>query len=189
MLLNVVLEKTLESPLDFKEIKLVIPKGSQSWLFIGKTDAEAETPIRWSPDLKNGLVGKDPDAGKDWRWEENGMTEDETVGWHHWLNGHEFEQVLGDGEGQGDLVCCRPCGRRVRHDWMTELDWQHLTKLSSWKQHKHVTWHKQMARFFFSKMGSLGFSRELQFQICHLCQQHESPFMASEGECFYREER
>ena len=91
-----VLEKTLETPMDCKEIKPVHPKGNQSWIFIGKTDAEAETPIFWPPDVKNWLIGKDPDAGKDWRQEEKGPTEDEMVGWHHWLNAHEFEQTLGD---------------------------------------------------------------------------------------------
>ena len=85
------LEKTLESPLDCKEMQAVHPKGNQSWIFIGRTDAESETPILWPPDAKNWLIGKDPDAGKDWRREEKGMTEDEMVGWHHWLNGHEFE--------------------------------------------------------------------------------------------------
>ena len=88
---TVVLEKTLESLLDYKEIQPVHPKGDQSWIFIGRTDAEAETPILWPPDAKNWLIGKDPEAGKDWRWEEKGMTEDEMVGWHHQLNGHEFE--------------------------------------------------------------------------------------------------
>ena len=92
---SVVLEKTLESPLDCKEIKPVNPKGNQSWIFIGKTDAEAETPILCPPDAKSWLIWKDPDAGKDWRQEEMGMTEDEMVGWHHRLNGHEFEQALG----------------------------------------------------------------------------------------------
>ena len=86
-----VLEKTLESPLNLKKIKLVNPKGNQSWLFIGRTDAEAETPILWPPDVKDWLIGKDPDAGKDWRWEEKGTTEDEMAGWHHQLDGHEFE--------------------------------------------------------------------------------------------------
>ena len=86
-----VLEKTLESSLNCKEIKLVNPKGNQSWIFIGRTDVEAETPVLWPPDAKNWLIGKDPDAGKDWRWEEKGMTEDEMVGWRHWLDGHEFE--------------------------------------------------------------------------------------------------
>ena len=87
---TVVLEMTLENPLDCKEIQLVHPKGNQSWIFIGRTDAKAETPILWPPDEKNQFIGKDPDAGKDWKQEEKGMTEDETVGWHHWFNGHEF---------------------------------------------------------------------------------------------------
>ena len=88
---TVVLEKTFESPLDCKKIQPVHPKGDQSWVFIGKTDVEAETPILWPPDVKSWLIGKDPDAGKDWGQEEKGTTEDEMVGWHHWLNGHEFE--------------------------------------------------------------------------------------------------
>ena len=107
---TVVLEKTLKSPLDSKEIKPVNPKGKQSWIFIGRTDAEAEPPILWPPDVKSRLIRKDPDAAKDWRQEEKGTTEDEMVGWHHWLNEHEFEQALVDGEGQGSLVCCRPWG-------------------------------------------------------------------------------
>ena len=86
---TVVLEKT-ESPLDCKEIQPVHPKGNQSWIFIGRTDAEAETPLLWPPDVKNWVIGKDHDAGKDWRWEEKGTTEDKMVGWHHWLNGHEL---------------------------------------------------------------------------------------------------
>ena len=88
---TVVLEKTLESHLDCKEIQPVHPKGDQSWVFVGRTDAEAETPILWPPDVKNWLIGNDPDAGKDWAQEEKGMTEDEMVGWHQWLDGHEFE--------------------------------------------------------------------------------------------------
>ena len=93
------LEKTLESPLDGKEVKTVYPKGNQSWIFIGGTNAETEAPIIWPPDLKRQLIRKVPDAGKDWR-QEKGTTEDEVVGWYHWLNGHEFEQALGDGERQ-----------------------------------------------------------------------------------------
>ena len=104
----VVLEKTLESPLDCKEIKPVNPKGNQSWIFTGRTDAKAEALTLWPPDVKSQLTGKDPDAGKDWGKEEKGVTEDEMVGWHHWLNGHEFEQTQGDSEGQGSLVCCSP---------------------------------------------------------------------------------
>ena len=109
---TVVLEKTLECPLDCKEVKSVHPKGNQSWTFIGRTDDEAETPICWPPDAKNWLIWKDPDARKDWRWEEKGTTEDEMIGWHNWLNGHEFEQAPGVGEGQGSLVCCSPWGRK-----------------------------------------------------------------------------
>ena len=102
------LEKTLESPMDFKEIKPVNPKGNQPWIFIGRTDAEAEAPIHWPPDAKNWLIGKDSDAGKDLRQEEEGMTEDEMVGWHHRLDEHEFEQAPGVGDGQGSLVCFSP---------------------------------------------------------------------------------
>ena len=113
---TVVLEKTLECPLDCKEIKPVHPKGNQSWIFIGRTDAEAETPIIWPPDVKNWLIGKGSDAGKDWRWEEKGTTEDEMAKWHHGLNGHESEQALGVGFGQGVLG-----SQRVGHDWTAEL--------------------------------------------------------------------
>ena len=105
---TVVLEKTLESPLDCKQIQPVNPKRNKSWIFIGRTDAEAETPTLWPHDGKNWLTGKDPDAGKDWRQEEKGMTEDEMVGWYHQLNGHKFEQALGVGEGQGNLAFCSP---------------------------------------------------------------------------------
>ena len=96
---SVVLEKTLESPLDCKEFKPINPKGNQSWIFTGRTDAEVKAPMLWPPDVKSQLVGKDPDIGKDWRWEEKGMTEGEMVGWHHRLDGPEFEQAPADGEG------------------------------------------------------------------------------------------
>ena len=109
---TVVLEKTLESPLGIKEIKTVSPKENQSWIFIGRTDAEAEAPILWPPDVKSWLTGKDTDAGKDWGQEKKGVTEGEMVGRHYWLNGHEFEQTPGDGEGQGSLVCYSPWGRK-----------------------------------------------------------------------------
>ena len=99
------LEKTLESPLDCKEIQPVHPKGDQSWVFTGRTDAEAEAPVLWPPDAKSWLIGKDPDAGKVWGQEKKGMTEDEMVGWHHWLNGHEFEQTQGDSKREGSLAC------------------------------------------------------------------------------------
>ena len=107
---TVVLEKTLESRLNSKEIQSVHPKWNQSWIFISRIDVEVETPILWSPDAKNWITGKDPDAGKDGRREEKGMTDDEMIGWHHRLNGHEFEQTPGNGEGQGSLVCCSPWG-------------------------------------------------------------------------------
>ena len=106
----VVLEKTLESPLDCQEIKPVSPKGNQSWIFTGRTDDEAEALVLWPSDVKNWLIGKDPDAGKDWGQEETGATEDAMVGWPLWLNGHEFEWSLGDREGQANLACCSPWG-------------------------------------------------------------------------------
>ena len=109
---TVVLEKTLESPLDCKEIKPVNPQGDQSWIFIGRTDAEAETPILWPSDARNWLIGKYPDAEKDWRWEEKGTTEDKMIKWNHQLDGHEFEQALGVTDGQGSLGCCSPWGRK-----------------------------------------------------------------------------
>ena len=109
---TVVLEKTLESPLDSKEIKLVNPKGNQPWMFIGRTDAEAEAPILWPPDVKSLLTGKDPDAGKDWGQEEKRATEDKMIGWHHQLSGPEFEQTPGIGERQGSLACYSPWGRK-----------------------------------------------------------------------------
>ena len=109
----VVLEKTLENPLDCKEIKLVSPKGNQPWLFIGRTHAETEAPVLWPADLKSWIFGKDSDAGKDWGPEEKWAAEGEKVRWHHWLHGHEFEQTLGDGEGQGSLACCISWGHKA----------------------------------------------------------------------------
>ena len=103
---TVVLEKTLESPLDHKEIQPVHSEGDESWVFIGRTDVETETPILWPPDVKTWLIGKAPDAGKDWGQEERGMTEDEMVGWHHRLDGHGFGWTPGVGDGQGGLACC-----------------------------------------------------------------------------------
>ena len=117
---TVMLEKTLESPLDYKEIQPIYPKGNKSWIFIGRTDFEAETPILWPPDAKNWLIGKD--AGQDWGWEKKGMTEDELVGWHHQLNGHVFEQAPGAGDGQGSLVCCIPWGHK-ESDTTEWLNW------------------------------------------------------------------
>ena len=108
----VALKKTLESPLDRKEIQLARPKGNQSWIFIGRADAEAETTMLWPPDLKYWLIWKDPDVGKDWRWEEKGMIEDEMAGWHHWLDGRESEWTPGVGDAQGGLACCDSWGHK-----------------------------------------------------------------------------
>ena len=124
---TMMLEKTLESPLDCKEIQQVHPRGNQSWIFIGRTDAKAKTPVLWPHDANNRLLGKDPDAEKDWRQEEKGTTEDEMDGWHYQLDGHEFEQAPGVGDGQGSLVCCSPWGRKEL-DMTEQLNW--LTDLS-----------------------------------------------------------
>ena len=120
----VVLEKTLESPLDSKEIKLVNPKGNQPWIFTGRTDAEAEPPILWPLYEKNWLIRKDPDVGKYWGQGEKGVTEDKMVGWHHWHNGHAFEQTLGDSEGQKSLVCCSSWGWK-KSDTTLLITWTH----------------------------------------------------------------
>ena len=126
---TVVLEKTLESLSDCKEIKPVNSKGNPPWIFIGRTDAEAEAPILWPPDAKSQLTGKDPDAGKEWR-QEKGMTENEMIEWHHWLNRHEFEQALGYGEEQGSLVCCSQWGPK---SWTQLSDWtMAITKELPW---------------------------------------------------------
>jgi len=120
---TVVLEKTFESPLDCKEIQLVHPKGNHFWIFIGGTDAEAETPILWPPDVNNWLLGKDPDAGEDWKWEEKGMTEDEMDGWHHrktwiWVGSGSWWWTGRPG------VLQSMGSQKVRHDWATELNWR-----------------------------------------------------------------
>ena len=119
---TVVLVKTLESPLDCKEIQPVHPKGDQAWVFIGRTDVEAETPVLWPPHVKRWLIWKDTDAGKDWRQEEKGLTEDEMVGWHHQLNGREFVWTPGIGDGQGGLVGCGSWGQK-ESDMTERLNW------------------------------------------------------------------
>ena len=119
---TVVLEKTLESPLDCKEIQLVYSKGYQPWVFFGRTDAKAETPVLWPPHVKSWLIGKDSDDGRDWEQEEEGMAEDEMAGWHHQFNGHEFEWTPRDGVGQGGLVCCDSWGLK-ESDTTEWLNW------------------------------------------------------------------
>ena len=127
----VVLEKTLESHLDCQEIQPVHSKGNQSWIFIGRTDTEAETPKLWPLDARNWLTGKDPDAGKDWRWEKKGTTENEMFGWHHWLNGHEYEQAPGVGDGQGSLAYCSPWGHKESDmtEWLNWTECSHSQRL------------------------------------------------------------
>ena len=162
---TVVLEKTLESPLDWKEIQSVHPKGDQSWVFIGRTDVEAETPILWPLDVKSWLIGKDPDAGKDWGQEEKRTTEDEMVGWHHWLDGRESEWTPGVGDGQGGLACCDSWGHkeselnspipvhfsslihrmstftRRLNDWVTErLNWTELNWTDDYITTMYLAW-------------------------------------------------
>ena len=134
---TVVLEKTLESPLDCKEIQLVHPKGDQSWVFIGGTDAEAETPILWPPHTKSWLIGKDPDAGKDWGQEEKGTTEDEMAGWHYQLNGHEFEWTPGVGDGQGGLACCNSWGHK-ESDMSEWLNWTEQVSMYAWSSYCYL---------------------------------------------------
>ena len=126
---------SFESPLDCKEIQPVYPKENQSWIFIGRTDAEAETPILWPPDAKNWLIWKYPDAGKDWRWEEKGMTEDEMVGWHHRLNGHEFEWTLEVSHGHGGLACCNQwiCKESDSTEWLNWTDSINITFICTGK--------------------------------------------------------
>ena len=128
---TVVLEKTLENPLNCKEIQPVRSKGNQSWIFIGRTDVEAETSILWPLDVKNWLILKDPDAGKHWRWEEKGTTEDEMVEWHHWLNGHEFGLTPGVGDGRGGQVCWGSWCRKESDstEWLNWLNFVSLSKL------------------------------------------------------------
>ena len=124
-----VLEKTLEGPLDWKEIQPVHPKGDQSWVFLGRTDVEAETPILWPPDAMSWLIWKDPDAGKDWGWVKKGTTEDEMVGWHHWLDGHGFGWPPGVGDEQGGLAYCSSWGHQ-ESDTTEQLIWSDLMKTS-----------------------------------------------------------
>ena len=155
---TVVLEKTLEGSLDCKEIQPVHPKGHQSWVFIGRTDVEAETPILWPPDAKSILIWKAPDAEKDWGQEEKGTTEDKMVGWHHWLDGHEFEWTPGVGVGQGGLACCNSWGCK-ESDTTERLNW---TELEGW------------CVSFLKKLSS--FSSTMSFNIYQTITMQQAPF-------------
>ena len=136
-------------------------KGDQSWVFIGRTDAETETAILWAHDVKNWLIGKDAVVGKDWRQKEKGTTEGEMVAWYHWLNGREFEQALGVGDGQGSLACCSPWGCRVGYDWATELNW-----LKDWVN-RGCKKHLMLGCLLFTQLVA---SREsVTGQISHFC--------------------
>ena len=136
---TVVLEKTLESPLDCKEIQPVHSEGDQPWDFFGRNDAKAETPVLWPPHAKSWLIGKDFHAGSDWAQEEKGTTEDEMVGWHHWLDGHEFEWTPGAGDGQGGLACCDSWGLK-ESDTTEWLNWTELTMLKPYTVWTTTNW-------------------------------------------------
>ena len=157
----VALEKALESPLDCKVIQPVHPKGDQPWVFFGRTDVEAETPIFCPPDAKNWLTRKDPVAGKDWRWEEKGTTEDEMVGWHHWLDGHEFEQASGVCDGQWSLACCSPWVHKESDTtkWLnwTKLNWTSMGSSPSRDQaHPYLLCllHCRQVLYYWHHLGS-----------------------------------
>ena len=157
-----VLEKTLENPLDCKEIKPVSPIGNQSWIFIGRTDAEAEAPILWPPDAKSWLFGKDSDAGKDRRQKKKRATEDEMVEWHHWLNGREFLQAPGVGDRQGSLACCSPRGHK-ESDQTDQLNCLTLTFPNEWmnvKSLSHVRLFATPWTVAYQGPLSMGFSRQ-----------------------------
>ena len=153
----VVLEKTLKSPLDSKEIKPVSPKGNQPVILIGRTDVEAETPILWPPDVKSWLIWKDPDAGKDWGQEKKGMTEDEMVGWHHQLDGHQFEQVPGVGDGQESLVCCNPWCHK-QSDMTERLTWTELNWSCSLQMCEQDTLSGKILNLMFTTNGRMTFT-------------------------------
>ena len=151
--------RRLESPLDRKEVQPVHSKGDQSWVFIGRTDAKAETPILWPPHATSWLVGKDPDSGRYWEQEEKGMTEDEMAGWHHWLDAHEFEWTLGVGDGQGGLACCDSWGRK-ESDTTERLNWTELMTANN------LFWHKLLSKDFVIVFG---FVWNVFYPNCLLC--------------------
>ena len=171
-----VLEKTLERPSDSKEITPVNPKGNQSWIFTGRTDAEAETLILWPPNAKSRLTGQDPDSGKDWGQEDKGKTEHEMVEWYHWLNGHEFEETPGDNEGQESLACCSSWGRRFGRD--LEPEQQHGKNIglgfNHWLYLEQTVWSKAnylASLFLHLSCGSTNWLnlKCAQYSVCNIC--------------------
>ena len=177
---TVVLEKTLERPLDYKEIKLVHPKGNQSWIFTETTDAGAENPIFQPLNMKNRFIGKDPEAGKDWRPGEKMMTEDEMVGWHHWFNGREFEQAPGVGDGQWGLLCFKG------HKELGMTGWQNWIELknSTFKNEDHGIWSHQ---FMANRWGNNGNSDRLYFPGLQKSLQMVNAAMRLKDTCFLEE--
>ena len=149
---TMMLEKTLKSPLNCKEFKPVNPKGNQSWILTGRTDAEAETPILWPPDAKSWLIGKDPDNGKDWGQEEKGLAEDEMVGWHHRLNGHGFGWTPGVGDGQGGVVCSGSWGHK-ESDTTEQLNWTEEFTPQQWNEGIQDLWMNRMLESSEPNMG------------------------------------
>ena len=175
----VVLEKTLEYPLDCKEIKTVSPEVHQSWISIGRIDAETETPVLWPPDVKNWLIGKDPDAGKVWRQEEKQTTEDEMIGWHLQLDGHEFEQVSSVGYGEGSLASV--WSQRVEHNWDTELNWtcvNYSLGIPNFLEEISSLSHSVVFLYFFALIAKEGFVISPCFSLA-LCIQMGISFLFS----------
>ena len=190
----VVLEKTLESTLDCKEIQPVHPKGNQYWIFIGRTDVEVETPILWPPHAKNWLTGKDPDAGIDWKQEEKGTTEDEMVGWRHRLNGHEFEQASRVGDGQGRLVCCNPWGRKESDmtEWLNWIEnhcrwWLHpWNSKAPWKKsYDKPRQHTKKQRHYFASKGSSSQSNGFSSSHVRMWELDHKEGWAPKDQCFW----
>ena len=162
---TVVLEKTLESLLDCKEIQQVHSKGDQFWVFFGRTDVKPETPILCLPHAKSWLIGKDPDSGRDWGQEEKGTTEDEMAGWHHRLNGHEFEWTPGIGDGQGGLACCSPWGHK-ESETTERLNWIELTEvlLEKWSRIKRIGCRDGWRVVVFNRVTGIIFTEKVIFE-------------------------
>ena len=170
---TVVLENTLESPLDCKEIQPVHSEGDQPWVFFGRNDAKAETPVLWPPHVKSWPTGKDSDAGRDWVQEEKGMPEDEMAGWHHWLDGHESEWTPGVGDGQGGLACCDSWGFK-ESDMTERLNWTRIKKIQFPFPSKNI-WNLSLIRLQHSSWYSISESdKEVASAVVFIKQQNKS---------------